>query len=64
MSKFHVIESEGRFFVKSDTESYELSSRQSAEDCCKQLNYEPGRNPCDTFMQGRWTQKQERSQAA
>lgn len=57
MSKFHVIELAGKFIVKSDTEVLAvMDSRLAAETACAQLNWEPGRNPCDVFMAGRWSQ--------
>lgn len=68
MTTFRVIPTtNGKFAVVSDNEVLHegMESRDAAELCCQQLNYNPGKNPCDTFYRsGRWTQKQERSQAA
>jgi hypothetical protein len=50
MSKFQVIEVSGKFVVKSDKEVLAvMDSREAAELACAQLNYTPGKNPCETF---------------
>lgn len=65
MSNFRVVKITGKFVVKNDHETLAvMDSRFAAEEACRQLNYEPGRNPCDTFMRGRWTERQERRDAA
>lgn len=66
MTKCRVIPTtHGKFAVVSETEVLHegMASREAAEFCCQQLNYEPGKNPCDVFMQGRWT-RPERKDAA
>lgn len=65
MSNFHVIEITGKFVVKNNREVLAvMDSREAAEFACQQLNYEPGRNPCDAFMRGRWTQRPQKQEAA
>lgn len=59
MSKFQVIaKPNGKFVVASVNETFdEMDSQAAAQMACDQLNYEPGKNPCDVFMQGRWTER-------
>lgn len=56
MSKFHIQDHHDKFIVTNGSESYECASRQSAEMAVQHLNYEPGKNPCETFYHsGRWS---------